>query len=222
MPVVHWIIKIDSFNFNTVLSIFSHKTSCNISSQNNTRECYQSSGVHIGLLQTTLCCAIIRWTGKLWHSIYNCKNLLLLTGCEKHYYVLLPKLSNKEIQISQPYYVFYWLLVENRYWNKIDISNVEVYFVSFALLQMFISGISWFHAAVTSCKCHVMVALLWCLVFNPSFIFQLILPECMKLLPLYTNSVLKSDALIGGNVNISTNFYTFSTLLNIHFLLKGF
>ncbi|XP_028403896.1 protein transport protein Sec24C-like isoform X2 [Dendronephthya gigantea] len=33
----------------------------------------------------------------------------------------------------------------------------------------------------------------------PSSAGQLILPECMKLLPLYSNSVLKSDALIGGS-----------------------
>ncbi|XP_046852645.1 protein transport protein Sec24D-like isoform X2 [Xenia sp. Carnegie-2017] len=33
----------------------------------------------------------------------------------------------------------------------------------------------------------------------PSSAGQLILPECMKLLPLYTNSILKSDALIGGS-----------------------
>ena len=30
------------------------------------------------------------------------------------------------------------------------------------------------------------------------FCFQLILPECMKLLPLYTNCILKNDILLGG------------------------
>ena len=33
---------------------------------------------------------------------------------------------------------------------------------------------------------------------SPSSAGQLILPECMKLLPLYTNCLLKSDALSGG------------------------
>ena len=33
---------------------------------------------------------------------------------------------------------------------------------------------------------------------SPSSAGQLILPECMKLLPLYTNCLLKSDALAGG------------------------
>ncbi len=33
---------------------------------------------------------------------------------------------------------------------------------------------------------------------SPSSAGQLILPECMKLLPLYTNCLLKSDALVGG------------------------
>merc|ERR1711983_85504 len=34
---------------------------------------------------------------------------------------------------------------------------------------------------------------------SPSSAGQLILPECMKLLPLYTNCLLKSDALSGGS-----------------------
>lgn len=38
---------------------------------------------------------------------------------------------------------------------------------------------------------------------SPSSAGQLILPECMKLLPLYINSLLKSDALTGG----TTGFY---------------
>ena len=33
---------------------------------------------------------------------------------------------------------------------------------------------------------------------SPSSAGQLILPECMKLLPLYTNCLMKSDALSGG------------------------
>ena len=33
---------------------------------------------------------------------------------------------------------------------------------------------------------------------SPSSAGQLILPECMKLLPLYTNCLLKSDAISGG------------------------
>ena len=33
---------------------------------------------------------------------------------------------------------------------------------------------------------------------TPSSAGQLILPECMKLLPLYTNCLLKSDAISGG------------------------
>lgn len=33
---------------------------------------------------------------------------------------------------------------------------------------------------------------------TPSSAGQLILPECMKLLPLYINNLLKSDALTGG------------------------
>ncbi len=33
---------------------------------------------------------------------------------------------------------------------------------------------------------------------SPSSAGQLILPECMKLLPLYTNCLVKSDALAGG------------------------
>ena len=33
---------------------------------------------------------------------------------------------------------------------------------------------------------------------SPSSAGQLILPECMKLLPLYTNCLIKSDALSGG------------------------
>ena len=34
---------------------------------------------------------------------------------------------------------------------------------------------------------------------TPSSAGQLILPECMKLLPLYTNCLVKSDALSGGS-----------------------
>ena len=33
---------------------------------------------------------------------------------------------------------------------------------------------------------------------NPSSAGQLVLPECMKLLPLYANCVIKSDAISGG------------------------
>ena len=33
---------------------------------------------------------------------------------------------------------------------------------------------------------------------SPSSAGQLILPECMKLLPLYTNCLVKSDAIAGG------------------------
>ena len=35
------------------------------------------------------------------------------------------------------------------------------------------------------------------------FCFQLILPECMKLLPLYTNCILKNDILLGGKSSSS-------------------
>lgn len=35
---------------------------------------------------------------------------------------------------------------------------------------------------------------------SPSSAGQLILPECMKLLPLYVNCLLKSDALSGGKL----------------------
>ena len=35
---------------------------------------------------------------------------------------------------------------------------------------------------------------------SPSSAGQLILPECMKLLPLYTNCLMKSDALSGGRL----------------------
>ena len=34
---------------------------------------------------------------------------------------------------------------------------------------------------------------------SPSSAGQLILPECMKLLPLYSNCVIKSDAITGGS-----------------------
>ena len=50
---------------------------------------------------------------------------------------------------------------------------------------------------------------------SPQSIGLLILPECMKLLPLYTNSLLKSDALTGGiyiiyiTLNIHIQFYFF-------------
>lgn len=33
---------------------------------------------------------------------------------------------------------------------------------------------------------------------SPSSVGQLILPECMKLLPLYINTLMKSDAFCGG------------------------
>lgn len=33
---------------------------------------------------------------------------------------------------------------------------------------------------------------------SPSSVGQLILPECMKLLPLYVNTLMKSDAFSGG------------------------
>lgn len=36
---------------------------------------------------------------------------------------------------------------------------------------------------------------------SPTSTGQLILPECMKLLPLYVNCLLKSDALFGGKLN---------------------
>ena len=42
-------------------------------------------------------------------------------------------------------------------------------------------------------------------------VFQLILPECMKLLPLYTNCILKNDILLGGECNDVR--YLFSNLL---------
>ena len=43
-------------------------------------------------------------------------------------------------------------------------------------------------------------------------VFQLILPECMKLLPLYTNCILKNDILLGGECTdvsclLSNQFY---------------
>lgn len=37
---------------------------------------------------------------------------------------------------------------------------------------------------------------------SPTNAGQLILPESLKLLPLYTNSLLKSDALGGGRLNM--------------------
>lgn len=43
---------------------------------------------------------------------------------------------------------------------------------------------------------------------SPSSAGQLILPECMKLLPLYMNCLLKSDALSGG-INQSIIIYLF-------------
>lgn len=44
-------------------------------------------------------------------------------------------------------------------------------------------------------------------------VFQLILPECMKLLPLYTNCILKNDILLGGECNNVR--YLFSNLLPV-------
>jgi hypothetical protein len=48
---------------------------------------------------------------------------------------------------------------------------------------------------------------------SPSSAGQLILPECMKLLPLYTNCLLKSDALSGGaDVGCDDRAYLMSAL----------
>lgn len=38
---------------------------------------------------------------------------------------------------------------------------------------------------------------------SPSSAGQLILPECMKLLPLYVNCLLKSDAMSGGSISMN-------------------
>lgn len=42
----------------------------------------------------------------------------------------------------------------------------------------------------------------------PACVFQLILPECMKLLPVYLNCVLKSDVLLpGADVSLDDRAY---------------
>lgn len=46
---------------------------------------------------------------------------------------------------------------------------------------------------------------------SPSSAGQLILPECMKLMPLYVNCLLKSDALSGGGFFIIGKLYNVLT-----------
>lgn len=48
---------------------------------------------------------------------------------------------------------------------------------------------------------------------SPSSAGQLILPECMKLLPLYVNCLLKSDALSGGKLSSLKTFKIFNCYL---------
>ncbi|CAB3372443.1 Hypothetical predicted protein [Cloeon dipterum] len=54
---------------------------------------------------------------------------------------------------------------------------------------------------------------------NPSSAGQLILPECMKLLPLYANCLLKSDALSGGSdITIDDRSFNIAALLTMDVL----
>lgn len=59
---------------------------------------------------------------------------------------------------------------------------------------------------------------------TPSSAGQLILPECMKLLPLYINCLLKSDALSGGKHTFHTNYYIYkiiNVIMSFYFFFLG-
>lgn len=61
---------------------------------------------------------------------------------------------------------------------------------------------------------------------NPSSAGQLILPECMKLLPLYANCIIKSDGIQGGLyvliIELGEAFFSISTIGHILTTKIGF
>ena len=137
-----------------------------------------------------------------------------------------------------------FLLVELRYsfytFNRVQEVGTKMGKPGIQADMRFVSqSVSWLlflHTRLDLCLCHairptvvimslaVLCSCDFCFDSRPTYwtswicLFQLILPECMKLLPLYTNCILKNDILLGGKF-LSCKIVKICSLFFVQFLV---